>query len=354
MSSSLGRLFKYAKGENDALENFTTEALAQAIRHEPGPFLDAVRAVGVPVPPGELARVAAVTQASVPDGGIVDLIVSVDGPSDSLDIWVEVKRHAPESGKQLASYAAVIAQRPARLRPTLVVLGPNKIKQSAETPFVSWQELWRRARSNEAWTDLRAFLEETRMADRFDTGVTTHEASAQSDAYALIRKIENVAIPVLAHAEQLAPALRWPSRQKQVRRYLSKHFVGWGAMTVGSRLSSRFGVSFGAYPDAETRETWAGMRVWYDHKSPEVRTAVLERAGELPAAFWDRSPADDDGAVLSTYQRIVTFATLHDLTTWFIARLDELENAGLLTTLVAHKTDAPPTDEEDEDEGEAP
>lgn len=160
MGSTLWRLFRYAKGDIDALENFTTEALAQAIRADAKPFLDAVRRVETRVPSGDDLRVRAVTQVSVRDAGILDLVVSVESPSDIVDVWVEVKRNAEETGNQLANYARVIARRDERFRPVLVVLGPRHIEKSAEVPWIAWQEVWRLAKGRPAWTDFRTFLGE--------------------------------------------------------------------------------------------------------------------------------------------------------------------------------------------------
>lgn len=159
-------------------------------------------------------------------------------------------------------------------------------------------------------------------------------------------------MPVLDGARKTAPALKFPATRKRIRRYLSKHFGEWGAITTGSRLSQRFGVSLGACDDPETRESFAGVRVWYDHRAPEARVAVLEKAATLPRAYWDIAPTDDDGAAVSSYARLVGFNDLESLTSWYTARIDELASAGILATLASLKAGPAPMDEEDDEDGE--
>ncbi|MBK6919511.1 MAG: hypothetical protein IPH07_19110 [Deltaproteobacteria bacterium] len=105
MPSTLHRLFTFAKATRaEALENFTTEALAAAITDDPAPLVAALAHVpGLQIPPTtRLLRVD--TQVPV-DGGTVDLVVAFD----TITYWFEVKAHGGLHGDQLATYRRAIA-----------------------------------------------------------------------------------------------------------------------------------------------------------------------------------------------------------------------------------------------------
>jgi hypothetical protein len=90
-----------ARTSRDALENFTTEALAAAIQVDPRPLLRALPTAVASASPIEAAEVLHVrTQVQV-DGGIVDLVVEVLVDGEIRSLWIEVKAHAGLSGAQL-------------------------------------------------------------------------------------------------------------------------------------------------------------------------------------------------------------------------------------------------------------
>jgi hypothetical protein len=140
--SLFGRLFRYARStETDQLENFTTEALAAAIREQPTPFLATLAEHGIPAAlPSARTSVLVTTQEAVAGVGIVDLVVRLfDGTSLRQEVWVEVKVWAPESGDQLARYRAHLLSRPDGDRCTLVTLGPRRL--DGAVPWIAWQAL---------------------------------------------------------------------------------------------------------------------------------------------------------------------------------------------------------------------
>jgi len=171
MNTSLfGRLFAYARGGTaDALENFTTEALAAAIRADPRPFVDLLDWTGVVrAAPGTTATVE--TQLVVPDCGIIDLAATLATDTHLLaEIWVEVKAYAGESGDQLDRYRRHIGARPAWDRPILVTLSQFPFARDPAVAWIPWQTVWsivgRTDQPHPLWLEFRGFLEESDMAD---------------------------------------------------------------------------------------------------------------------------------------------------------------------------------------------
>lgn len=357
MASTLKRLFTYAKSENEALENFTTEALAAAIRIDPAPLVVALRFVGVAVPAGEVTVRDVQTQVGVGDAGILDLILLLRSNGEETEFWFEVKCYAAESGNQLTKYRAHIAARPRGLQPLLVVLAREPLPGHEDLPWLSWQALWRatdrKGTRTPAWQDFRRFLEEIGMANRFDSTITAHEASAQTDAFVLLHKMENVLEPVVAHVARLTPKLQWPPSRTKLRAMLTRNFRDWGNFTVACPHTYRAGMSFGAYKDDETRESWAGVRVWCSSaKDLAVRRQLVDLADTAKISdVWERAPADDEGAALVVYARLAAFNALPELSAWFTARFDELQAAGVLPAIpTLGSATVQPTDDGEEGE----
>ena len=358
MTSTLKRLFIYAKSENEALENFTTEALAGAVRIDSMPLITAFRSSGVAVPDGAITVRSAHTQVRVDGAGILDLIVVLEAGEQEREIWVEVKCFAPESGNQLSRYRAHIAARPSQFRPLLVALSPRRLPGHQDLPWLPWQALWhaveRTRTRTPAWLDLRRFLEEIGMANRFDSPITAPEAGAQSDAFNLLGKLQSALEPVVAHVTRLAPQLAWPASRK-IRKVLADHFCAWGSLTIASTDTYRAGVSFGSYRYDETRESWAGVRVWCKSaKDLAVRRQLVDLATAADlSAEWERSPADDEEAALVVYTRLAAFGSLPELSTWFMTRLDELQVAGVLPAIPTLGAAPAQSTDGGDDEGES-
>ncbi len=355
MASTLRRLFLFAKSENDALENFTTEALAAAIRLDADPFVAALRASSIHLPDGAVRVRGVQTQTGVEGAGILDLIVLLAVGLDEVELWFEVKCNAPESGEQLVRYRAHLAARPASLRPQLIVLAPRHIAGHEDLPLLPWQALWRASSPANtrapSWWDFRRFLQEINMVNPFDTTITAREASGQTDTFALLQKLEEALNPVVAHATKIAPSLQWPATRKKIRAMMGKHFTWWGTFTVDSRARYRAYVSIGAFPDGESRESWAGVRVAATSvKDLAARKLLVDCAntGALPGA-WMRAPSDEEGGALAIYVRLAMFESLPELSAWFIARFDELHAAGALAAIPT-LGDAPDDASDDADE----
>lgn len=82
------------------------------------------------------------TQEVVPGVGTVDLVLrAAEHAAVVLEVWVEAKVWAPESGDQLSRYQGHLATRGDGVPRTLVVLGPRPISTAAGIPWVSWQDI---------------------------------------------------------------------------------------------------------------------------------------------------------------------------------------------------------------------
>jgi hypothetical protein len=284
-------MFRLAKAETNAVENFTTEVLAAAVRETAEPLIDALCRRGV-LAAAEVGRVDAWTQVGVAGAGIIDLVLRYTTLTDTHELWIEVKVHAGETGQQLANYARAIKERDPHVRPKLVLLSKYDM---AGTPgahiSVRWQDVWdavhRRRGPTALWRMLRRWLEDQGMAHRYELAITSREAASLGDAFALVRKMERALEPAITHANKLAPHLGWTT---DVRKRLRKSFVGWGALTVSSTSPGTHGVSFGAYWDDETAETWAGVRVWYETRNTTLLANIVKAAdaGALPGT-WERA-----------------------------------------------------------------
>jgi hypothetical protein len=86
--STFGRLFTYAReSKADALENFTTEALAAAIREDPRPIVHLLRGMLLLPSEGDPVEVLGSTQVGVPGAGILDLVIDIRYPGTTVEIW---------------------------------------------------------------------------------------------------------------------------------------------------------------------------------------------------------------------------------------------------------------------------
>lgn len=105
--SALERMYTYAKAVGaGARENFTTEALAAAIRTDPAPFLEFFQGAGL-MPIGPIARLELETQLVLPGTGVLDLVLVAYVAGVRRELWIEVKVLAGESGNQLDAYSGI-------------------------------------------------------------------------------------------------------------------------------------------------------------------------------------------------------------------------------------------------------
>lgn len=325
LPSSLSRLFIYAKGsQNVARENFTTEALAAAVRHDPAPLLALLLEAGVVSAAAKLIKV--LTQKTVPVG-IIDLVLLFD----ASEVWIEVKVDAPESGNQLSNYLKHV-----RTTPTIKLVTLAKDRLHPEVEPLTWQRL-RRAidatgTTSPYWRDFRTYLEEIRMADAFDEPISSAERAALGPAHALLRKVARMLVPVAEAAASMAPHLGWRVTEPDVLKEVTSKLRAHGVMSISSRARLRAGISFGTYP--EDGDTGVGVWVWSHPSATAERRQLLDAAdtGNLPLP-WERSPVEWEA--LGVYRPLIEFDDHKAAASWLVERLGELESAGLMKLLPA-------------------
>jgi hypothetical protein len=379
--STLERLFRYAKvsraGDErlvESQENFTTEALADAIRRNPKPILLALGRAGI-IEEYEVhhARVTAVTQwpmpasAELPSSGFIDLVLHLtiarpDGLAHSetrREIWFEIKVNAGLSGNQLPHYRDFIE---AHLdsRRDLVLLAPEPIDTEVRLDQLRWQAIADAVidtlNPGEHWLDLREYLQEIKMTEEWTLPVSAREAISLEDAYHVFRKalavlrLVNEALDAPAHREfGFPPEFRWPNHW--VERTCRNQFAAHGRVTLFFGNGRRVWVIYGYEPiDGETN-----MTVWLeaDPKHADVRGVVRDWAKRHDSlADWGRPV--EGWPVLKTTKRAILVDSSQDAVAWFVERIDQLMGAGLYREIFPEKPAPLPADEDDPEASGAP
>jgi hypothetical protein len=330
--SNLHQLFRYARSEKvDAKENFTTEALAAAIRHDPGPMLLVLRRRGW-LGEDQQAEVLAHTQVHVPGTGFIDLVLAISSDTSRDVFWIEVKVDAGEHGEQLDNYRRYIRKH-GGIR--LLTLGRDVL--SDHVAHVTWHEVRRAAlacSNSPYWADLAHFLEEIGMADDYDEALSDSEASALSHAYALLRKMTHILGPVGRHANDLWPGSAWPSTAEDLRKTLGSHFANYRRLTISNGLrTAPAWLVVGAVPE-EAPAAGTVMHVGVEARPKDLTTRrILEQLlrGAVPSETW--SWPTGAWAVLRARGPLPSHAALPTISAWFSQRLDELHAAGLFARL---------------------
>jgi hypothetical protein len=379
--STLEHLFRYAKVSDagderliESQENFTTEALAEAIRRNPRPILLALGRAGI-IEEDEVrhARVAAVTQwpmpasAAAPSYGFIDLVLHLtiarhDGRGRSetrREIWFENKVNAGISGNQLRHYRDFIEAHPDSRR-DLVLLAPEPIDTEVKLHQLRWQAIANAVGDTnypgEHWLDLREFLQEIKMTEEWTLPVSAREAVSLEDAYHLFRK----ALAVLRQVNEaldaperhelgFPPEVHWPNAW--VERTCRSQFAARGRVTLFFGSGRRVWVIYGYEPiDGETN-----MTVWLeaDPKHADVRGVVRDWAKRHDSlADWARPV--EGWPVLKTTKRAILVDNSEDAVAWFVEAIDQLIEAGLYREIYPEKPAPVPDVEDDLEASDAP
>ncbi|MBI2390488.1 MAG: hypothetical protein HYV09_12940 [Deltaproteobacteria bacterium] len=333
--STLNRLFLYAKATGaEARENFTTEALAGAIRAEPTPLLLALRRAGL-IDDGTFESVGTqVPLAAIGPARKLDLVVTLRDGTRRRSLWFEVKVLHDVSGDQLVAYRSYIESLRENERPTLIALGPKRL--SPELPWLSWQQIRRAAiessTSSPAWGDLKTYLEEIGMADAHSEPFQAAELGSVKATHALLWKLARLLTPFAEQAVVIWKDSNWPTAEKKVRETLAKFLLSHGAPSINSNTRFRAGVSAGVYHEPTTNDAWLGVWVWAKPSWFADRERIFRQAetGAL-GIEWERCPSDWE--LLGRYRRLADFASHEEATAWLVDRLRELSDAGLLAVL---------------------
>lgn len=252
--STLSRLFAYARTpDSDPRENFTTEALAGAIRSDPQPMLAALARHGI-IDPDAVDTCDPYTQAFHPGAGTIDLMLQLSVGGEAREVWVEVKVDAPESGVQLDNYQAFIDA--GDLPRELIVLAKDSLAGRESMTTLRWREVASLASTlapdSRPWSDLVTYLEEIGMTEHSTYPISLREAASLEDAWGLFQK---AASAILAVNRRL-PELDFPEwmhsvqagRTGWVTTKLHEQFVTRGRVMFYGKGNLRGKVFYGFVP----------------------------------------------------------------------------------------------------------
>lgn len=345
MVSHLSRLFTYAKSPNSApIENFTTEALANALRSDHRPFALALHGLGIPFGHG---RINVQTQVVLAGTGILDLFVTSDG---HRPIIVEVKVNADESGDQIARYKQWIAAQDPANRPWLLTLGPRRITDDDDVRWMSWQSLRKHAMEATAslyWHELAAFLMDIGVADDGHISVTADEASVLLPAHDLLAKTARIVMGAVSFANDRWPRVVWPADLQQIRKKMLQEFaVGpWYALIDQSDF--RAGLAMGAYQERGSASVWLGLWTRVGPKRVKERAQIAACTSSLQDEHWMRE--ENTWNPVGAYAPLRSFPDNDSATQWLTDRLTDLANVGLMD-LIPRLGMLPPDEQGDAEE----
>lgn len=328
-------MLAYAKADrSERLEDFTTEALALAIKADPTPIINVLVAHGV-VDAGPHHHVAPMTQVAFEHkgkGGRLDMVLQIDdGSPTAMEVWFENKAHAPEGAGQLARYRRAIDATPTVKR-ELVVLAPHPISKERHHTFIRWQEVADAATSSTSaiWADFATFLKEKHMTADATLPVSESEAASLGDAFRLFQKMRHLMRRVNERAREVLP--EWPSDKwvddGSMRRVLMSDF-GWnGCLRLHAGKGYAADLVMGATPRSD------GLRflvlVEADRTMTEVRSRLVDSVAAL-LPDWERP--ENRARVLGKESLARWFTTDDEAVDWFVTCLVELKEAGIISLI---------------------
>jgi hypothetical protein len=336
MASTFLRLFNFAKATGAAaLENFTTEALATALRSDAGPMVHALEACGV----GAFQTFDFVeTQVSIAGVGILDLVLR----AGARTVIVEIKVGAGENGGQLARYLDWLKSQHMAEQHALVLLGPRSLASDSGVTWLSWQGLSKSITATGAthpyWLDLAHFLEDIGMIDNLDGPVTSDEARSIGSSYRLMRKLVRVLAPPAALMNQVWPGSNWPEKDSDVRVQLMSRFSTGKHLSLEHRTGYKAGISMGAY-DWEG-DAWLGIWVWCNPRRFAERDSIQALANVSGLGpLWDREPGSWE--LLNAEKKLLEIPDIYSASQWLMGRITELQTVGMFS-LIEQFGAAPP------------
>lgn len=340
MTSSLAALWRYARAEKiEALENFSTEAVAAAIRSDARPFVRLLHEKKLLNTDREPVDLLVVTQKPVASG-FVDLAVTLIGPDWTHEVWVEVKVNSGLNGNQIETYLEAIRGRGPQLPTTLAFLTKYRIRPYPYLVRITWEELKVSATAADPraylWRDLAAYLEDVGVTDPFNDPVTPSEAAGMLDAARLLRKMRRLLRRAARDARAQWPQLAFPDSTGVADRFVEEQFADHARLTIGTR-GGRANVLMGIV-QREASVHWSEaepqVAVWVEHhpKATEVRRLLIEGAasgglGSDWQRYWKGYWA------LLRHEPVSKHPDLEEMRAWWFARLEELDAAGIIELL---------------------
>lgn len=337
MPSTLERLFAYARtADSDPRENFTTEALAGAVRSDPRPLLHALASKGL-LDIDDVVRSSPFTQVAFAGVGTIDLLLQLELGTGAREVWIEVKVNAPESGQQLRNYRTFIDTH-AELGRDLVVLAKDVLRSSVPHTPLRWRDVSHAARelaaNNLLWSDLNSYLEAIGMTDRSTYPISLREAASLDDAFGLLQK----AIAVIKTVNARLAELGYPDwlhttqvgRTGWITTKLHDQFTRFGRMMIYDKGDLRGKVFYGFQP--REGEAYATIWIEVDPRRTAERTAVREQARASLDTSWEQ-PLDHRWQLVIKAERAIAFRSEPDAVDWFLTQFKELREAGLIDLL---------------------
>jgi hypothetical protein len=342
--NSLFTRVEHQDAARDPLEDFTTEALAGAIRRDARPMLAALAQGSFNPANVSEHHLTVLTQRTylVPGDEIrLDLVLLWSAKGSAIELWIEVKTGSPLSGKnQLRRYADAQTQLTSMdgvARPRLVLLSTSDLR-SGDTAgdltisaHTSWQDVVDAVREthdpDSLWLEFVLFLKEKRMTQDATFPITAREATSLGDAHRLYLKSIDLLNAVNAVGSERFPTVAngwW--RSNDIPGFVRRQFRDHARFCLGLWGGSKIGLTFGLV-SGHAGEAMYTVWLEADPRYGDVRARVHAEAGALAAAGWE---LQYEGWILvQTRAHTVNFPTLEQATAWFVDRFTDLDNAGL-------------------------
>lgn len=352
--SRLGQLFKYAKSSaSPALENFSTEALASAIRADAGPWLTALRRRQlVPERPIKGKAVVHTQVRKNLDGAALylDLIVDFPRAPEIPSMWVEVKVYAGEHGEQLAQYKKLAES----LTPAAQVITlARSLEVKPGIKGVTWRDLSEAIddASDVYWRELRAFMNEKRMVLHSEDPITDTDITALESTLQTLDKMTERLHRFTSQAAKRSAPMQFQQNRGSIQRILGTQLGrhqrlclpssgGVPSLLVGLRW-------FGEGPKKEARLM---LCVEHSPKNTKLRQQLLRIADDngLPAT-WTRDELTWPG-LLKSAPITSENGSLCGSEAWWSEALDELERAKILEVVSGASPQGPDDESESDDD----
>lgn len=350
----------------DALEDFTTEALAGAIRRDVRPVLSALARTGCLDPLRVEGRPLTVfTQRShTPPGDSIRLDLVLLWPSVPLEVWVEIKTGSPLSGslERIVESAVVRRSQLGRYldaqawmsgedgieRPPVVLLSEDDLRFSGNPAesmgpdgrgpnHLAWQDIVDVVRDtadpDSLWLELVAFLKEKGMTQDMAFPITAREATSLGDAHRLYTKSVDLVTEVNRRAIIQVPEMEWWG--SGIAEFVRKQFRDKGRLMLGVWNGSKIGLFFGLDVG---RADEAMYTIWMetDPKNGGIRPQAhaLADGARLRDAGWELT--FEGWPFIEARAHTVNYPTRDAAVAWFLERLADLQRAGLIALLKQH------------------
>jgi len=327
---------------NRALENFTTEALAGAVRLDPSPLLEVLAERGIcPRPLPKEVEIKTQVALRIDSRRHVDAVVWLRSQdARPSQVWIEAKVHAPPSGDQLEVYrdAACADQVRDGVTRSLVWLGPEdppEDQQKYLTTWVRWQTLADavvragmalRAGAAWYWVDLVAFLKENGMTDDRTYPISAREATVLEDTRRLWLKTRAALLGV--NEWGIETITEWPAATYfyttpgRLKGELRDCLVDHGELLLRHGSMHAVYLKYGVAP--YRGEASLVVRVVTNRAKDLALRSTILAALEPVLSATDWTTPGDGSVVAQATARAVNFERQEDAVGWFTDRLAEL------------------------------